>query len=156
MSMRPTAGWTLTLNAGCAKANEKKKPSIARPAPGPLSLSTKRHSLKESWAVESDPFPTVYLFVSLWEARKRFLYCAWGALGEERERERAREREREREVQRETDGSDVTIVALKLAISLHFLLPKIITIGDEFTLSLSKNSHFSFLPSWSHFPSLPS
>ena len=27
-------------------------------------------------------------------------------------------------------------------------------IGDEFTLSLAKNSHFSFLPS--HFPSLPS
>ena len=42
-----------------------------------------------------------------------------------RERERYRERERERE--REKDGSDVTIVALK--------------IGDEFTLSLAKNSH---------------
>ena len=36
----------------------------------------------------------------------------------------------------------------------HFHLPKIHTIGDELTLSLAKNSHFSFLPS--HFPSLPS
>ena len=61
---------------------------------------------------------------------------------------------REREIQREIDGSDVTIVALKLAMNLHFPLPKIRTIGDELTLSLAKNSHFSFLPS--HFPSLPS
>ena len=37
--------------------------------------------------------------------------------------------------------------------NLHFPLPKIRTIGDELTLSLAKNSHFSFLPS--HFPSLP-
>ena len=67
---------------------------------------------------------------------------------------REREREREREIQREKDGSDVTIVALKLAMNSHFPLPKICTIGDELTLSLAKNSHFSFLPS--HFPSLPS
>ena len=79
----------------------------------------------------------------------RFLYCAWGTFGErEREREIQRDRERER------DGSDVTIVALKLAMNSHFHLPKIRTIGDEVTLSLAKNSHFSFLPS--HFPSLPS
>ena len=38
--------------------------------------------------------------------------------------------------------------------NLHLPLPKIRTIGDELTLSLAKNSHFSFLPS--HFPSLPS
>ena len=38
--------------------------------------------------------------------------------------------------------------------NLHFPLPKIRTIDDELTLSLAKNSHFSFLPS--HFPSLPS
>ena len=56
-------------------------------------------------------------------------------------------RERERYRQRERDGSDVTIVALKLAMNLHFPLPKIRTIGDELTLSLAKNSHFSFLPS---------
>ena len=55
--------------------------------------------------------------------------------------------------EREIDGSDVTIVALKLAMNLHSL-PKIRTIGDELTLSLAKNSHFSLLPS--HFPSLPS
>ena len=64
------------------------------------------------------------------------------------------EREREREIQTERDGSDVTIVALKLAMNLHFPLPKHRTIGDELTLSLAKNSHFSFLPS--RFPSLPS
>ena len=71
-----------------------------------------------------------------------------------RERERYRQRERERERERERDGSDVTIVALKLAMNLHFPLPKIRTVGDELTLSLAKNSHFSFL--LSHFPSLPS
>ena len=65
-----------------------------------------------------------------------------------------RERERYREREREKDGSDVTIVALKLAMNLHFPLPKICTIGDKLTLSLAKNSHFSFLAS--HFPSLPS
>ena len=73
----------------------------------------------------------------------------------------------QREPRREkdgSDGSDVTIVTLKLAMSLHFPLPKIrafvspftfpAKIGDEFTLSLAKNLHFSFLPS--HLPSLPS
>ena len=44
----------------------------------------------------------------------------------ERERERERDTEREREREREKDGSDVTIVALKLAMN---------------TLSLAKNSH---------------
>ena len=51
----------------------------------------------------------------------------------ERERERERDTERERRKWR------------------HHYRAKI---GDEFTLSLAKNSHFSFLPS--HFPSLPS
>ena len=36
-----------------------------------------------------------------------------------------REREREREIQTDRDGSDVTIVALKLAMNSHFPLPKI-------------------------------
>ena len=71
-----------------------------------------------------------------------------------RERYREREIQRERERERERDGSDVTIVALSLAMNLHFPMPKIRTIGDELTLSLAKNSHFSFLSS--HFPSLPS
>ena len=66
---------------------------------------------------------------------------------------RERERDTDRQRERERDGSDVTIVALKLAMNLHSL-PKIRTIGDELTLSLAKNSHLSFLPS--HFPSLPS
>ena len=64
------------------------------------------------------------------------------------------EREIQTERERDRDGSDVTIVALKLAMNLHFPLPKNRTIGDELTLSLAKNSHFSFLPS--HFLSLPS
>ena len=63
-------------------------------------------------------------------------------------------RERERKRDTESDGSDVAMVALKLAMNLHFPLPKIRTIGGELTLSLAKNSRFSFLPS--HFPSLPS
>ena len=63
-----------------------------------------------------------------------------------REVRSVREKERERERDTETDGSDVTIVALKLAMSLHFPLPKIRTNGDDFTLSLAKNSHFSFPP----------
>ena len=63
-------------------------------------------------------------------------------------------REREKERERERDGSDVTIVALKLAMNSHFPLPKNRTIGDELTLCLAKTSHLSFLPS--QFPSLPS
>ena len=55
-----------------------------------------------------------------------------------------RERERDTEKEREIDGSDVTIVALKLAMNLHFPLPKIRTIGDELTLSLPKSRTFRF------------
>ena len=62
--------------------------------------------------------------------------------------------EREREREREIDGSDVTIVALKLAMNLYLTLPKLRTIGDELTFSLAKKAHFLFLPS--HFPSLHS
>ena len=62
-------------------------------------------------------------------------------------RERERERDREREIEREIDGSDVIIVALKLAMSLHFPMPKNLHNCCEFTLSLAKKSHFSFLPS---------
>ena len=54
------------------------------------------------------------------------------------------EREREREIQRERDGSDVTIVALKLAMNLHFPLPNIRTIGEELTLTLPKIRTFRF------------
>ena len=43
---------------------------------------------------------------------------------------------REREIQREKDGSDVTIVALKLAMS--------------FALLLAKNLHLSFSPFQMH------
>ena len=45
--------------------------------------------------------------------------CAWS------ERERERERERYREREREIDGSDVTLVALKLAMSFALSMPKI-------------------------------
>ena len=53
-------------------------------------------------------------------------------------------RERERYREREIDGSDVTIFALKLAMNLHFTLPKSRTIGDELTLSLEKIRTFRF------------
>ena len=58
-----------------------------------------------------------------------------------RERERDTDRQRERERERERERRKWR----------HHCRAKI---GDEFTLSLAKNSHFSFLPS--HFPSLPS
>ena len=45
----------------------------------------------------------------------------------ERERERDRDRDRDRETETERDGSDVTVVALKLATSIRFPLPKILT-----------------------------
>ena len=50
------------------------------------------------------------------------------------ERERERERERYREREREKDGSDVTIVALKLAMSFALLLAKNVhlSFGDKF------------------------
>ena len=51
-----------------------------------------------------------------------------------REVHSVREREREREIQRKKDGSDVTIVALKLAVSFSLLLAKNVhlSIGEEF------------------------
>ena len=51
-------------------------------------------------------------------------------------------------------GQQVLSSALKLAINSHSPLPKIRNWRSELTLSLAKNSHFSFLPS--HFSSLPS
>ena len=62
-------------------------------------------------------------------------YARW-----EREIQREREREREREI----DGSDVIIVALKLAMSLHFPMPKIRTIAVSSHFPLPKNRTFRF------------
>ena len=58
-------------------------------------------------------------------------------------------REREREIQREKDGSDVTIVALKLAMSFARLFAKNVhlSIGDEFCAFLAKKIAPQFLPS---------
>ena len=69
----------------------------------------------------------------------------------ERERERDTERERERERERRKWRHHCRP---KIDDEFTLPLPKIRTISDEFTLSLAKHSHFSFLPS--HFPSLPS
>ena len=77
-----------------------------------------------------------------------------------REVHSVREREREREIQRERerDGSDVTIVALKLAMSFALLLAKNVhlSIGDEFSAFPCQRFAPQFLPSWmalsSHFP----
>ena len=58
-------------------------------------------------------------------------------------------REREREIQREKDGSDVTIVALKLAMSFALLLAKNVhlSIGDEFCALSCQKIAPQFLPS---------
>ena len=62
---------------------------------------------------------------------------------------RERERDRERKIQREKDGSDVTIVALKLVMSFALLLAKNVhlSIGDEFcAFPCQKKLHLSFSP----------
>ena len=53
-------------------------------------------------------------------------------------------RERDTEREREIDGSDVTMVALKLAMNLHFPLPKIRTIGESSHFPLPKFRTFRF------------
>ena len=73
--------------------------------------------------------PSFFFFgihMMLYQAQKPLVYCAWGVPGQrekererERERERLRLRERERERERETKV-DVTTVALKWLMSLHF------------------------------------
>ena len=60
----------------------------------------------------------------------------------EREREREREIQRERERERERDGSDVTIVALKLAMNSHFPLPKIRNWRGAYTFPCQKFALF--------------
>ena len=57
---------------------------------------------------------------------------------------REREIQRERERKREIDGSDVIIVALKLAMSLHFPMPKIRTIAVSSHFPLPKYRTFRF------------
>ena len=46
-------------------------------------------------------------------------------------------RERERDTEREIDGNDVIIVPLKLAMSLHFPMPKFALFSSPFTLPVS-------------------
>ena len=71
---------------------------------------------------------------------------------------RERERERYREREREKDGSDVTSVALKLAMSFALLLAKNVhlSIGEEFCAFPCQNFAPQFLTFWnalsSHFP----
>ena len=68
------------------------------------------------------------------------------------------ERERDTEREREKDGSDVTIVALKLAMSFERLLAKNVhlSIDEEFCATPCQKFAPQFLPSWmalsSHFP----
>ena len=72
-----------------------------------------------------------------------------------REVHSVRERERERERDTEKDGSDVTIVALKLAMNLHVpFCQKFAQLAMSLHFPLPKTRTVSFLPS--HFPSLPS
>ena len=58
-------------------------------------------------------------------------------------------REREREIQREKDGSDVTIVALKLAMSFALFLAKNVHlgIGEESCAFPCQKIAAQFLPS---------
>ena len=75
--------------------------------------------------------------------------CAWW----EREREIQRERERERERESEWDGSDVTLVALNLAMNIAPFLAKTLKLAMNFALFLAKNFHLSFSPlegRWDH------
>ena len=68
------------------------------------------------------------------------------------------EREREIQREREKDGSDVTVVALKLAMSFALLLAKNVhlSIGEEFCAFPCQNIAPQFLTFWnalsSHFP----
>ena len=66
-----------------------------------------------------------------------------------REVHSVRERDTEREREREKDGSDVTIVALKLAMSFALLLAKNVhlSIGDEFCAFPCQKFAPQFLPS---------
>ena len=70
-------------------------------------------------------------------------YCALGALGE---RERYRDRERER------DGSDVTLVALKLAMNFAPFLAKTLKLAMNFAPFLAKNFHLSIGEEFCTFP----
>ena len=57
-----------------------------------------------------------------------------------------------REREREIDGSDVTLVALKLAKKLALFLAKTLKLAKSFALFLAKNLHLSFSPLSSQFP----
>ena len=65
-----------------------------------------------------------------------------------REVHSVRERDTERERERERDGSDVTIVALKLAMSFALLLAKNVhlSIGEEFCAFLCQKNCTSVSP----------
>ena len=57
--------------------------------------------------------------------------------------------------EREIDGSDVTLVALKLAEKFALFLAKTLKLAKSFALFLAKNLHLSFSPLMalsSHFP----
>ena len=56
---------------------------------------------------------------------------------------RERERERERGRERERDGSDVTLVALKLAMNFAPFLAKTLKLAMNFAPFLAKNLHLS-------------
>ena len=93
-------------------------------------------SLSVSLSLSLSLSPSLPLYLSLSHTRKYLthnigsaealpMYCAWGALGE---------RERERERERDGIRSDVTLVALKLAMSFALFLAKNLhlSIGEEF------------------------
>ena len=99
-------------------------------------LDSKRGFRRDSYVKQIQMFTSIILF----EQRRFSLGCPslyyrkrGSASFIVREVRWVRERERERE----RDGSDVTFVALKLAMSLHFPLPKFALFVSPFTLPVS-------------------
>ena len=86
----------------------------ASPKKTPLTSYSLHHIMV--WTIE---FHKIFTSVALQCFFFFLIYCAWGTFGER---------------EREKDGSDVTIVALKLAMSFALLLAKNVhlSIGDEF------------------------
>ena len=121
-------------------------PKFFRPL---FSPSFKWHEPRDEWSKTQDKWSTWSNHVQSYYRKRGSASYIVREVRSVRERDAEREREREREGEKETeiDGSDVIIVALKLAMSLHFPMQKKSHNCCEFTLSLAKKSHFTFLPS---------
>ena len=86
-----------------------------------FNLAKEKKNGQGNWEIVSERSVSV-----LQEARKRFLYCALGALGER---------------EREWDGSDVTLVALKLARNFAPFVAKTLKLVMNFAPFPAKKLH---------------